>query len=638
MPDIDAEEAIFETLDSSSTSLDRTVANWSALLQRHTRQQSADRIQEQTTKTVIQNPSAYRQQILIPEDTTNNTNLVANDIMEETSNQHTLLSRSGNVNIDGTTVTSPTSCFENLSFSTNGPLSFSGISKTGFKLTTQQSPSGVNQQDQVNTVVTPSVVGASVSSEIAESHFVYTDQGSNIPPVVQQAAQNEINEAQQQTSNPAPPQAVKHENSCSLGFENSGSESATISIKLPPSVLQNQKQLSTIVNTISKALQPSSQEPEAESQDSQQQQQQQQNVYSPVTDATSVHSPPSVLSVNAAQSWSQSPPDSTGILQDTTTWISEDTSGFEKKRKRVLDSEYGVNSSSEKPQESNQAWTNNGGGQASTVVAPVVSQDTVNNWSTTQSNQVSWVTTTTMSQPSALTRQTSWVSASDQTPGNAGVKAESTNSTVQVTPATTWAFVSSSSTTPCTFATVTPSTTNENSSDSGSCTKWENINAKPLGVWPPPNDPTPPVEQTYTNWTAATDVNMAQTTTWTTGQESKAWPTTNDLVNQIHHQPVATIVPAEMMPVNPKEVSPMDVDDILRLPGASNATSSSSDILAQQPMASSNNPPQFLSTRTTVVTNVVSKLTPIVVTTIAGPNVVSQLNGTAVDIMNSYRT
>ena len=48
------------------------------------------------------------------------------------------------------------------------------------------------------------------------------------------------------------------ENSCSLGIDNSGTDSATISIKLPPSVLQDQKQLSTIVNTISKALhQPS---------------------------------------------------------------------------------------------------------------------------------------------------------------------------------------------------------------------------------------------------------------------------------------------------------------------------------------------------------------------------------------------
>ena len=54
----------------------------------------------------------------------------------------------------------------------------------------------------------------------------------------------------------APPK--QQESSCSLGIDNSGTESATISIKLPPSVLQDQKQLSTIVNTISKALhQPS---------------------------------------------------------------------------------------------------------------------------------------------------------------------------------------------------------------------------------------------------------------------------------------------------------------------------------------------------------------------------------------------
>ena len=44
--------------------------------------------------------------------------------------------------------------------------------------------------------------------------------------------------------------------SCTVGFatNDSKSEGATISIKLPPSILQDQKHLSTVINTISKAM------------------------------------------------------------------------------------------------------------------------------------------------------------------------------------------------------------------------------------------------------------------------------------------------------------------------------------------------------------------------------------------------
>ena len=41
---------------------------------------------------------------------------------------------------------------------------------------------------------------------------------------------------------------------CNITFGKPGTENATISIKLPPSVLENQVQLGTIVNTINKAL------------------------------------------------------------------------------------------------------------------------------------------------------------------------------------------------------------------------------------------------------------------------------------------------------------------------------------------------------------------------------------------------
>ena len=79
-------------------------------------------------------------------------------------------------------------------------------------------------------------------------------QQSTQQPQTQQA-QNQQQTQQQITPQQQPKQP---ENSCSLGIDNSGTDSATISIKLPPSVLQDQKQLSTIVNTISKALhQPS---------------------------------------------------------------------------------------------------------------------------------------------------------------------------------------------------------------------------------------------------------------------------------------------------------------------------------------------------------------------------------------------
>ena len=92
-PDVNTDEAMFENaaVDSSSTTIDRGVINLSSLLRRQTRQTSADRIQTQTTvdqkpvmpssasaasgrlptrASVVQNSTAYRQQIIIMDDHT----------------------------------------------------------------------------------------------------------------------------------------------------------------------------------------------------------------------------------------------------------------------------------------------------------------------------------------------------------------------------------------------------------------------------------------------------------------------------------------------------------------------------------------------------------------------------------------
>ena len=51
-----------------------------------------------------------------------------------------------------------------------------------------------------------------------------------------------------------PGQDIPANEKCNITFGKPGTESATISIKLPPSVLENQAQLGSIVNTINKAL------------------------------------------------------------------------------------------------------------------------------------------------------------------------------------------------------------------------------------------------------------------------------------------------------------------------------------------------------------------------------------------------
>ena len=156
-PDINADEAIFDTLDAvsnvTSSSLDRS-SNWSTVLNRHKRQASADRIPqtsaslEQPQQPLVKSENTYRQQMIISDDTTNtivntsfednttqcstsytmvNTNIEeSSNFMEEASNHSTA------VVMGDRTVTSPTSQFGNLSFATTQvsqePVSFAGMS------------------------------------------------------------------------------------------------------------------------------------------------------------------------------------------------------------------------------------------------------------------------------------------------------------------------------------------------------------------------------------------------------------------------------------------------------------------------------------------------------------------------------
>lgn len=602
-PEIDADEAMFDTVDSSSTSLDRGIVNWSALLQRHTRQASADRIPNAVVdqSKPITNSTVYRQQIIIPEDTTTATvnTEVTNFMTDEASNQHTILTGGGQqaaCRNDQNSVTSPTAHFENLSFQTiqqaaQVPLSFAGISKTGFKLTdspqaqaNQQATASGGYQAVPTSVLRGTTaqdqVQGNATNENPNEYSVFNNVENN---VTCSNAASPANAAQQPQAQQ--PQEIKHENNCSLGFDNSGSESATISIKLPPSVLQDQKQLSTIVNTISKALQPQqASNGEAESAadqatNSANASNAQQN-YSPAQPSEAVESPPSYS--NPQQSWTQSPPDSSGLLPETSGWANATANddGYENKRKRVLETA--------EQQEANASW----------------------------------------SQPQA----SSWVAAASATSSTVLTSPSWTESKPNSEPVSTtcWSFVTSStsSTPPCTFPSVTTSQ-NENSSDSGSCTKWENINAKPLGQWPPAVENTVQTAtstalntflESHENWTSTPE----QTASWSQPASKSTWdqqPMDSNLVTPVVTAGAAgNSINAEMMPVNPKEVSPMDVDDILRL-----ATTTAS-----------NSHGHFVSTNTV---QTLSKLTPIVVSTVAAATQLSTTSSeAAVNIINSYTT
>lgn len=118
----------------------------------------------------------------------------------------------------------------------------------------------------------------------------------------------------------------------------------------------------------------------------------------------------------------------------------------------------------------------------------------------------------------------------------------------------------------------------ESSNDSLKCTKWENINAKPLENWS--SSGANPNNWNATNLSAAAggdatnacwpNPNDQQAVAVTSWPESKSWSTTPmDSSVTLQAPPQTQLVSAEMTPVNPKEVSPMDVDEMLR--GLSNA-------------------------------------------------------------------
>ena len=386
--------------------------------------------------------------------------------------------------------------------------------------------------------------------------FTNTAETTVSPP--QQTAPANPQTTDLQSSN----QMKQEATSCTVGFatDNSKSDSATISIKLPPSLLQNQKQLSTVINTISKALAPqqnsdSNSDPKAEATDDQstktfspnqqsdnstnatgfkiaashQQQKQQSSQQQQPTQEFKplIHSTPQKQlevqqvqkvqlevqqqvqvqqqmevqqqqhqvqqqielqqqqsqqqqqqqqtpakqqafqqqqqtygsSVNSAASQSWSPQGNTGsnraggLIQES-TWISSATdveNGFEKKRKRSAD-QAGVVQDTNEQQQQQQSWTN----QAA-------------------QNQVAWVTAI----PAAVSTSTqnTWT-----TEGTVQSEAK-----IEPTVTSAWTYVATSSTdSTVPFANTTAP--NENSSDSGNCTKWENINPKPLDQWP--NDTT----------------------------------------------------------------------------------------------------------------------------------------------------
>ena len=451
--------------------------------------------------------------------------------------------------------------------------------------TFQQNTQQVLRGTEAATVQPPQVVAEHTVtvSEMSNNTFQFTNVAESVVSTQQPQAPG---------SNPATSELsvsnnqVKHEASfeqknctTSLGIDTSATENATISIKLPPSLLADQKQLSTIVNTISQALNTSSQQktssasadqqapeiveqqspktcgnqsyeinkqtfsPETNNQNQknespvspqqqhqQQQQQQQQQTYN--------------NSVNSAQSWSPQgttsatvAPGGAIIQQESTNWISAVSTdvvenGFEKKRKRGLDQiEQVVQQDStdqqvQQVQQQQQSWTN----QAA------------------QNQQVAWVTTiqpATVSQPPTTVVQNSlptW------TTDGATVQSDQQATKVETTvtqASVGWSYVSTTSTDGSTgvpFANTTV-VANENSSDSGNCTKWENINPKPLDQkWETINSK--PIDQKWENinakpldqkWETITEKPLEQ---WT---ENTTWQ--NTLTGQ-QQQTRAEVLPA----------------------------------------------------------------------------------------------
>ena len=618
-------------------------------------------------------------------------------------------------------------------------------------------------------------------------------QQSTQQPQTQQA-QNQQQTQQQITPQQQPKQP---ENSCSLGIDNSGTDSATISIKLPPSVLQDQKQLSTIVNTISKALhQPSATDttstennsvPVATNAELQQQQQPQpnpsqqfnmnnssaaelqnttdtQNLIGAITAAadaavvvanqnwqttsntnTQQQQQPNVVETKwepAENDWNK-----TNTTSSASTWLDTsdaDDNGFEQKRQRVSSNTFVAPVDPVAPASNPvDTWTTSGHPQVAGT-QNVVQQKQQQNTPQPQS-VVSWVTTTVQDNPSGLqpnpVATPNWDSAKISSDANAS------NKPVVTANNTGWTFSEK------VVENSVSSSVNlsENSNDSGKCTKWENINPKPIEPWsntaaaavailnsntplrsgggsaqetnsggygaptttrqggagpsenssvappdlsqlstsnviaaaaaeslqwpaPPngtssagaplstsnviaaaaaeslqwpnnnPNTAVPKVEVVQVSpqsaWTTAEPVSSVSDSytspadsTWTSA-ESKSWSNAAEQAMDSSSGLTSSVVSAEMMPVNPKEVSPMDVDDILRVGSTSapaittNATSGGSNAAAGSLQAAlqqqQNNVTLFSST--TIAATAAAVVTSLTTVTPSSSAVVATLN------------
>ena len=653
LPELQTDEAMFEAVvetaaAASNGSLDRSGVNWSALLNRHSRQASADRVssgpavanptspptqvQQNDSSAKVQN-NTYRQHILIPDETTTvafKTEELSNQYMEETTVIDVNASDNTVFKVQTTTnqeaVTSPTSHFENLSFQTgqtgNGP----SISKTEF---TNVSVTATATQDPLNQATNPVNQSGTTSApnpNQPSEQFFHSEPNQQPNPsttvtnpnVSQKSVVNPSDSANTSTANET------NGSACSLGIDNSGTESATISIKLPPSVLQNQKQLSTIVNTISKALNPQQQ---TASEPTDQSVLEQPSVK---TSPTATFSPdqqtnnevinqttsPQSSGYNSAQTSWQQP--STQQQQSETSWNTDqskiqenwlgESDGFENKRKRVSDTAdtLAFSTSEQQPLDtwstqptqnqpkpieswnsSKESWTTNPASQQAKVLenwpptqpTQPNNESTVESWTTqqvqesqaeTQWNDQTWSAVTTTVQDTHLT--TTWSTEESNKLGSATVN--STSSWNFVTPSATVNNTNSAEKSNDSWNFVTPSATGvnntnnaDNSNDSEKCPKWENINAKPLDQsWPNSN-----TNDTFNSWNTTSNTSTNTWTVVTTAASSlndatTTWTTVSKWGNQDLQQPMdsvgsgSTPSQAEMLPVNPKEVSPMDID------------------------------------------------------------------------------
>ena len=469
---------------------------------------------------------------------------------------YTTVHRGSTTNVDSppTTLQPPEAVVQQQQQQQNAPQPQSVVSWV--TTTVQDNQSGL----QPNTVATTNWDSAKISSDTNAAYHVYEpspntneqlqQQPQNNQPQQQAPSQPTTQQVQQQQSTQQPQtqqaqnqqqqtqqqitpqqQPKQPENSCSLGIDNSGTDSATISIKLPPSVLQDQKQLSTIVNTISKALhQPSATDttstennsvPVATNAELQQQTQPQpnpaqqfsmnnssaaelqnttdtQNLIGAITAAADAavvvanqnwqttsntntqQQQPNVVETKwepAENDWNK-----TNTTSSASTWLDTsdaDDNGFEQKRQRVSSNTFVAPVDPVAPASNPvDTWTTSGHPQVAGTQNVVQQQQQKQQQNTPQPQSVvSWVTTTVQENPSGLqpnpVATPNWDSAKISSDANAS------NKPVVTANNTGWTFSEK------VVENSVSSSVNlsENSNDSGKCTKWENINPKPIEPW-----------------------------------------------------------------------------------------------------------------------------------------------------------